>query len=419
MRALNDRFGYHDVGIDTSVHNPARIWKLYSTMARKGDHTNERPHRRSYLFSHTPKIIDEVPILSIEKLKALADRVSTNSKTKSIVPRRLQNSGRSATKKMHPHDLGSLNVEIYLDHYGIKIKQIKERAGATFFCLDECIFDGNHRGGEAAIVASPTPPHLTYQCFHDSCQDKKWRDARACISGDDAIAQFFSNYDPDWKPIKASVGGLLDDVEFSYSNTIESYGNVPSPDKIDPKEFFQKRGRREVFTVALMAKYLALYLAPICHTDGVFWKYSNGLWAPFKKSRIDNIVHYALKDYIQTAWYKSSRDALSALTNREEEEWGQSESFVNLANGIYDLEKSELIPHNPNYDFRSQVPTDYAPQATCERWLKFLDEIFEGDPEKQMILQEFLGYVLMPTCRFEKARYAKVQLIKSYIDQVK
>jgi putative DNA primase/helicase len=181
--------------------------------------------------------------------------------------------------------------------------------------------------------------------------------------------------------------------------------DVPSPDKIDPTEFYQKRGKREVFVVALMAKYLAILLGPICHTDGIFYRYDNGLWAPFKKTRIHTIVHHALKDRVQTAWYKNSCEALAALTNREEDEWVQSDTMVNLANGIYDLDKSELIPHHPKFGCRSQVPTAYSPQDTCPRWKQFLNEIFEGDIEKQLLLQEYLGYVLMPTCRFEKALF--------------
>jgi hypothetical protein len=39
-----------DVDIDLTVYNPARICKLYGTMARKGDSTGDRPHRRSCLL---------------------------------------------------------------------------------------------------------------------------------------------------------------------------------------------------------------------------------------------------------------------------------------------------------------------------------------------------------------------------------
>lgn len=38
------------VVFDTSVFNAARIWKLYGTTARKGDNTEERPHRQSRIL---------------------------------------------------------------------------------------------------------------------------------------------------------------------------------------------------------------------------------------------------------------------------------------------------------------------------------------------------------------------------------
>ena len=45
LEALAFRFDDETVGIDQTVFNPARIWKLYGTPARKGDSTVDRPHR--------------------------------------------------------------------------------------------------------------------------------------------------------------------------------------------------------------------------------------------------------------------------------------------------------------------------------------------------------------------------------------
>jgi hypothetical protein len=49
LEALAHRFDDAHVTIDRTVYNAARIWKLYGTMARKGDNTVERPHRLSRL----------------------------------------------------------------------------------------------------------------------------------------------------------------------------------------------------------------------------------------------------------------------------------------------------------------------------------------------------------------------------------
>jgi len=55
LETLDERFSTARVSIDTKVYNPARIWKLYGTTARKGDEIpatggrEARPHRRSYI----------------------------------------------------------------------------------------------------------------------------------------------------------------------------------------------------------------------------------------------------------------------------------------------------------------------------------------------------------------------------------
>jgi hypothetical protein len=52
---LAEKFDTAAVKIDTTVFNPARIWKLYGTAARKGDslpageYREARPHRTSYI----------------------------------------------------------------------------------------------------------------------------------------------------------------------------------------------------------------------------------------------------------------------------------------------------------------------------------------------------------------------------------
>ena len=48
--------------VDLSVFNPARIWKLYGTSARKGDSVKDRPHRVSYVYPRQPKKLADVPV---------------------------------------------------------------------------------------------------------------------------------------------------------------------------------------------------------------------------------------------------------------------------------------------------------------------------------------------------------------------
>jgi hypothetical protein len=53
LAALAFRFTDALVTVDQKNFNPARIWKLYGTLAAKGDPTPERPHRLSRLVEGT------------------------------------------------------------------------------------------------------------------------------------------------------------------------------------------------------------------------------------------------------------------------------------------------------------------------------------------------------------------------------
>ncbi len=50
LKSLAIRFDSEHATVDQSVHNPARICKIPGTWARKGDSTNDRPHRRAALL---------------------------------------------------------------------------------------------------------------------------------------------------------------------------------------------------------------------------------------------------------------------------------------------------------------------------------------------------------------------------------
>ena len=59
LKMLDHEFSTDAAGIDTVVWNPARISKLFGSVARKGDDTEERPHRQSRLLE-VPDFIEPV-----------------------------------------------------------------------------------------------------------------------------------------------------------------------------------------------------------------------------------------------------------------------------------------------------------------------------------------------------------------------
>lgn len=81
----------------------------------------------------------------------------------------------------------------------------------------------------------------------------------------------------------------------------------------------------------------------------------------------------------------------------------ESDGYVNLRNGMLHVETRELQPHSKAYLSTIQLPVKYNHDAKCPRWLQFLAEVFEEDQERIDLIQEFMGYSLVPDTRFEKA----------------
>ena len=77
-------------------------------------------------------------------------------------------------------------------------------------------------------------------------------------------------------------------------------------------------------------------------------------------------------------------------------------NLLNLRNGMFRLDRMELLPHDPRYLSTIQLPVSYNPEAECPRWTQFLDEVQPGKSE-QLILQELSGYSLTMDTHHEKA----------------
>jgi hypothetical protein len=169
-RLYADQLAHLNLELDQAVFNPARLTKLYGSMARKGDNTQDRPHRLARIIS-LPNTRQTVPL---DLLKNLAANIPSHAK-----PQAEKSEARSER----------FDVESYLNRYGVKVVQVKPYAGAVLYGLQECLFDPAHNGNEAAI-GQTGEGKLFYQCFHNSCKGRTWAEARAKISGDDKLTEF-------------------------------------------------------------------------------------------------------------------------------------------------------------------------------------------------------------------------------------
>jgi len=68
--------------------------------------------------------------------------------------------------------------------------------------------------------------------------------------------------------------------------------------------------------------------------------------------------------------------------------------FINVGNGIFDVEKNRLLPHDKSYGFTYKTNFDYNGEATCPMFRKFLSQVFISNKEVISVTLEFMGAAL-------------------------
>jgi len=91
LYALSKKFDTDNVGVDVSNNNPSRIFKLYGTMARKGENTPERPYRLSYIHTIPDAFKPVAPANLLSFIKAHKESCNASGKAGGKASKRLKN----------------------------------------------------------------------------------------------------------------------------------------------------------------------------------------------------------------------------------------------------------------------------------------------------------------------------------------
>ena len=82
-------------------------------------------------------------------------------------------------------------------------------------------------------------------------------------------------------------------------------------------------------------------------------------------------------------------------------DFDQHPLLINLQNGYYDLEQDQFYDSDPKKRFLCQFRTNYIPEAKPEKWIKFLETIFEGDQKRIEYIQKLVGISLTGKADFQ------------------
>lgn len=194
LEMLAFKFNDSCIDIDDQVANPARLFKIYGTFARKGDSTNERPHRKASIL--------EVP----KRIEATPEEVLVNFLSTIVLPKR------SKTRDL-PRQV-NFDLEKWI--YDCRLPVVGPAAWGTGrrWIFPVCPWNSSHTDRSAFLVQFPTG-EIAAGCHHSSCSGENWHTLKEVIDPNwrETSTDYTSKdegYDPDEEPRIFNVITLKD-----------------------------------------------------------------------------------------------------------------------------------------------------------------------------------------------------------------
>lgn len=142
----------------------------------------------------------------------------------------------------------------------------------------------------------------------------------------------------------------------------------------------------------------------LIYSSGLFYEYQNGVYVEISDDKICTYIKTIVGDKFSTRVKSETTASLKASIYIDMKLLNAGE-YLNLKNGIYNIETDTLMPHTPDIYSTIQIPVSYTKGAMCDKWLKTLDEILEGSAAKVALLQEFFGLCLTKETKYCKALF--------------
>jgi P4 family phage/plasmid primase-like protien len=136
------------------------------------------------------------------------------------------------------------------------------------------------------------------------------------------------------------------------------------------------------------------------------WKAKKEDKPPKKRKFNDNILRNVMRVLKSLTKLPKAVEMPCFITDDNQLDASKTGSYIAFLNGIVDLNRfpddGYFEPITSNWFSLATIQYNFDMSADCPRWLAFLEECLEGDRERIAILQEFAGYILEPTTKYQK-----------------
>ena len=151
-----------------------------------------------------------------------------------------------------------------------------------------------------------------------------------------------------------------------------------------------------------LASHMAETL-PVFYSAGQYYRYSGGVYTHMEESEAQRLVQEKmLTRETKLRQITDAEGQWRLKVRRDVKDLNSNRYIINILNGFYNVKEDKLTQHTPDYLSTVQLPVSYDAKAGCPLFKQFLGEAMCGDTGQIQLLQEMLGYCLIPDTSAQK-----------------
>lgn len=184
------------------------------------------------------------------------------------------------------------------------------------------------------------------------------------------------------KELQLNIKSIKRDIDFYKSKKGIAY---------DENEF-----SKQVLKLVTLIQYGEKYIA---------YNLEEGIYDILKPQDLGIFIKFIMDSLDEEMWtQRREDDCIQRLTRSigRLESIPTNEKLIFFNNGIYNLETRKQEHFSSDVITMKKLSANYSPQATCPNFLRFLDEICNGDKKLIKLIQEIVGYCFISNNKAQK-----------------
>lgn len=209
--------------------------------------------------------------------------------------------------------------------------------------------------------------------------------------------------------INSEIRGYFN-IQSSFLKSLNSvYRNVSKAyqarsEKVDKgiPDWYEVSDKGLSFLPGVLAKQMAEE-QKVFYSAEQHYCYQNGVYRKITEMQAQHMVQEKMLVHeTKMSQIKDAEQQWRLQIQKDVRELNANPYIINIHNGLYNVLEDTLMEHTPDYYSTVQLNLNYDKKADCPLFKKYLAESMDGDMDQVQLIQEILGYFLIPVNSAQK-----------------